>query len=76
MKAHDLMDDYDTLCLEQEKQAALIEMLRRALGVGQVPQETLISYVLIMEEQHTSAVSAAQTLYETALQQEKRGKGA
>lgn len=72
MTTPDLMDTYDALCLEQEKQAALNEVLSRALNSGQISPETLTSYLLVIRAQHSSATAAAATLYETAFQQENK----
>ena len=75
MKTPDLENNYDALCLEHEKQAALLEVLRRALNSGPMSPETLTGYVLVMEAQNTAAASAASTSYETAIGRDNNAEG-
>lgn len=63
---------YDALCLEQEKQAALIGVLKQALkdGLNGMPAARIYEYLLVLTDQQKTQEAAAMTLYETAVAHE------
>lgn len=60
---------FDALCTEQEKQAALIGMLKLALkdGLNGLSADSLYVYIATMVDQQAKAEAAALALYETAI---------
>lgn len=63
---------YNALCLEQEKQAALIGVLKQSLkdGLNGMAAERMYEYLTVMVDQQKAQETAAMTLYETAVAHE------